>query len=195
MANTSADRDGLTLDTLTVRFGPVLPGWPTGLVLRGSMQGDVLTDVDLSWADAAPPQNGGTEPAVCALDALSRFLIVAGWPAAAREAREARDARRSWPDRDETLRLVSRLTRKVSRSRTLAWSVRGIAPALGDGDVLGRVRRWCDTAEHGAPAHAATLAEVATALEGMELAAARLAVASVELRHAPVAAGGGQGHA
>ena len=159
------------------------------------MQGDVLTDVNLSWADAAPPLDAGTEPAVRALDALSRFLIVAGWPAAAREAREARDARRSSPDQAEALKLVNRLTRKVSRSRTLAWSVRGIAPTLGGGDVLGRVRRWCDTAEHGAPAHAVTLEELAPALEGMELAAARLAVASVELRHAPVPAGGGQGHA
>ncbi|WP_123918399.1 hypothetical protein [Georgenia muralis] len=159
------------------------------------MQGDVLSDVDLSWADAPPPQDGVSDPAVCALDALSGFLIVAGWPAAAREAREARDARRSSPDQAEAVKLVNRLTRKVSRSRALAWSVRGIAPALGDGDVLGRVRRWCDAAEHGAPVHAVSLEELAAALEGMELAAARLAVASVELRRAPVPAGGGHGHA
>ncbi|MGM0386384.1 MAG: hypothetical protein ACQERF_10460 [Actinomycetota bacterium] len=193
MATTSTDRDGLTLDTLTVRLGPVLPGWPTGLVLRAAMQGDVLSDTHLSWTDEPPPDQPADQ-AVRALDALSRFLVVAGWPAAAREAREARDARRSLPDQPGTLQLVNRLTRKVSRSRALAWSVRGITPGLGDGDVLQRVCRWCDTAQRGAAAQPVTLDELAPALDGLELSAARLAVASVQLTHARVPAGAGSAH-
>lgn len=212
MADTAPDRDGLQLDALAVALGPVLPGWPTGLLLRGRLQGDVLTDVSLSWVDpadhvaadhvaahhvaahhsAAHHSAGGTAR-LEALDHLARFLDVAGWPVAARDARRARDElRAAASDRvDAGRRRAVQLARRVRRSRTLAWSVRGIGAmeATGAqelrGDVLDRVR-WLSELAAGAEPAVAGLSElplerVAELLEGTELAAARLVVASVPL--------------
>lgn len=202
MADTAPDRDGLTLDALRVSLGPVLPAWPTGLVVRGSLQGDVLTGVELSWADAA---TGGTEPAaaaeVLALDHLAQLLVVAGWPSAARRARAARSALLS----DEPGRAArgrheaAALTRRVRSSRTLAWSVRGLGQVPGsapDGDqagadVLARVHRWCAAAAVETTAEPAVSGRspdgAAELLEGAELAAVRLIVASLVLDRAGVA--------
>jgi uncharacterized protein involved in copper resistance len=52
MAGTVPDRDGLRLDALQVSLGPVLTCWPTGLLLHGQLQGDVLSRVRLTWVDA-----------------------------------------------------------------------------------------------------------------------------------------------
>ncbi|MGY1763644.1 hypothetical protein ACI79N_19610 [Geodermatophilus sp. SYSU D00805] len=197
MAGTAPDRDGLQLDVLHVTLGPVLPGWPTGLLVRGQLQGDVLTDVSLSWVDAADHVEGhsGDRPSARleALDHLARFLDVAGWPVAARDARRARDdLRAADPDLvDAGHRRAVRLARRVRRSRTLAWSVRGIGAMAEDGahhlrgDVLDRVRWWCELAADPEIAVDArpepSLGRVAHLLEGAELAAARLVVASVPL--------------
>jgi hypothetical protein len=202
MAGTAPDRDGLQLDALQVALGPVLTGWPTGLLLHGQLQGDVLGHVRLAWADA----DTGDDRPVCtsegtrllALDRLNRFLEVAGWPTAARDARRARDRLRSADPAEAAAghRFAVQLARRVRRSRTLAWSVRGIGavedagPGDLHGDVLDRVLRWCELA--AAPALPAgplldvPLEQVARLLEGAELAAARLVVASLPLSH-PVA--------
>jgi hypothetical protein len=227
MADTAPDRDGLQLDALAVALGPVLPGWPTGLLLRGKLQGDVLTDVSLSWVDAAHPvaahpvaahpvdghpvdghpvdghpvdghpvdghhSDGGTAR-LEALDHLARFLDVAGWPVAARDARRARNGLRDAdPDRvDAGRRRAVRLAHRVRRSRTLAWSVRGIGAVEATGvqpfrgDVLDRIRWWCEVAAGAEPPVDALpelpLERVAELLEGAELAAARLVVASLRL--------------
>ncbi|MGW5028473.1 hypothetical protein ACWEO9_26980, partial [Streptomyces albidoflavus] len=39
LADRADDRDGLRLDRLHVPFGPVLPDWPAGLVVRLALQG------------------------------------------------------------------------------------------------------------------------------------------------------------
>ena len=44
MAETAPDRDGLTLDQLSVRIGPFFPPFPTGLVLDVKLQGDVIQE-------------------------------------------------------------------------------------------------------------------------------------------------------
>ncbi|WP_166503428.1 hypothetical protein [Modestobacter italicus] len=198
MAQTAPDRDGLALDVLRVSIGPVLPGWPTGLLLRADLQGDVLTGARLSWVDASdgrgfPP--GEVHPQRAALGQLASLLVVAGWPTAARDARCARDGLAS-TDRSELAtarRRAERVARRVRRSRALAWSVRGagqLHSALGraaGGDALDRVRRWCDVASGGdveaptSPTSPTSLDEVAAVLEGTELGTARLIVASVAL--------------
>ncbi|MCA0143807.1 hypothetical protein [Blastococcus sp. LR1] len=196
MAETATDRDGLQLDELKVSLGPVLPGWPTGLLLRGRLQGDVLTGVGLSWLDqegasADALDAGDSRPA--ALDRLARFLDVAGWPLAAHEARQARAGLMSH-DPDvvaQADRLAVRVARRVRRSRTLAWSARGTGVMTTEGsgplegDVLDRVRRWCDTAageQHAPePLPELRLDTVATLLEGAEIGAARLTLASLPL--------------
>lgn len=202
MAGTVPDRDGLQLDALQVSLGPVLARWPTGLLLHGQLQGDVLSRVRLTWVDADTGDDGpvcdSDDARLLALDHLSRFLEVAGWPTAARDARRARDRLRSADPAEAAAghRLAVRLARRVRRSRTLAWSIRGVGaiehaePGDLDGDVLDRAQRWCElTAAPELQAGAlpdVPLEQVAPLLEGAELAAARLVVASLPLSH-PVA--------
>ena len=193
MAETGPDRDGLALDVLRVSLGPILPAWPTGLLLRAELQGDVLTGATLSWLDAGDHADAdrGADPRRTALDHLASLLEVAGWSTAARDARRARNGLAS-PDpgeREAAERLAQRVAGRVRRSRALAWSLRGIGYLDGrhpgsDGDVLDRMRRWCDVASDGAASgpRVLPLDEVAAVLRGAEVAAARLIVASVEVR-------------
>lgn len=193
MAGTGPDRDGLALDVLRVCLGPVLPGWPTGLVLRAGLQGDVVTDAQLSWSDDEDRRWAAhvMEPRRTALDRLASLLLVAGWATAARDARRARDGLGS-PDPDERAAAAERavrVARRVRRSRTLAWTVRGAGRLPADretGAITDRIGRWCDLATGGVDASipAATLEDLATALTGAELATARLTVASVALDRA-----------
>lgn len=209
MAGAGADRDGLELDALTVHLGPVLPGWPTGLVVRASMQGDVLTGVSAFGLDPYGSLVHGTgaeedQPAVRALDGLLRFLLVAGWPSHATTVRRLRDRLlgHGVPLTQSDRHRASRVVQQIGTSRTLAWSVRGIGrvpvtdgmPVPLAGDALDRVRRWCDIAgtvlagtrspqcfEVRLPA-----GRLPALLEGAELAAARLIVASFDIDVAAV---------
>ncbi|GIJ06660.1 hypothetical protein Sya03_60120 [Spirilliplanes yamanashiensis] len=196
MAQTGPDRDGLQLDVLRVSLGPVLPGWPTGLVLRAEVQGDVVVAAQLSWLDDRRGGNAG-EPRRTALDRLASFLTVAGWITAARDARRARDSLGS-PDsghRGEAAELARAVARRVRRSRSLAWTLGGVGRVqhgtngvAGD-EILDRIRRWCDVAagDDAGGLTAVPLDDVAVALTGAELGTVRLIVASVELgRAAPV---------
>ncbi len=202
MAGTAPDRDGLQLDRLAVTLGPVLQGWPTGLVLRASMQGDVLTEVSLSWGDGIDIEPGTApldpSPEAVALDALAGFLLVAGWPLLADQARSAQWAVLSddAAERDRGRAAAAKVARKVLRSRFLAWSVRGIGDQAGStGDVLARVRALATVAagegsviDRTSPEHLESL------LEGAELAAARLIVASFVIQPAVVALPSGHRH-
>lgn len=213
MAGTAPDRDGLELDELKVTLGPVLPGWPTGLVLKGSMQGDVLTDVSLSWLDRLVPdstaQHSESDTAVVALDALAGFLLVAGWPLLARRARDARSALSSQntdsaAERGHGRKAAAAVALRISRSRFLAWSLRGIGDDDGSargtrvpaqagvvddrttGDVLDRVRALAAVAaEHTSSLPRIDPEHIETLLEGAELAASRLIVASFVFGPAP----------
>ncbi|WP_113684631.1 hypothetical protein [Blastococcus atacamensis] len=195
MASTGPDRDGLELDVLKVALGPVLPGWPTGLVLRADLQGDVLTSAELAWLDADALRTGqAPQDSQCAaLDRLAHFLDVAGWPTAARDARRARDGLVGGVDREAAQRLAQAVARRVRRSRTLSWTAGGIGQVAsqhraGEG-VVDRVRRWCDIAS-GQPVEeppATSLDEVAALVEGAEIGSARLIVASLDITPVPAA--------
>lgn len=198
MASTAPDRDGLELDALRVSLGPMLPGWPTGLMVAGSLQGDVLTGTDVSWLDEAPGDLGQVPASAAALDSLARFLLVAGWPTAARRARAARDDLVSPEDavRERGRRTAAALARTVRRSRTLRWSVRGIGASADGSEVLDRVLRWTDAATGGETVpDALGLEELSGLVEGQELATVRLIVASVDLASAPAHAHHGMHHA
>ena len=199
MARTGPDRDGLELDVLRVSLGPVLPGWPTGLVLRAELQGDVVVAAQLSWADDRHNPHAGhvADPRRTALDRLASFLVVAGWMTAARDARRARDGLGS-PDsarRAKAAQQARAVGRRVCRSRILAWTVRGAGRiqhepgGVAGGEIMDRIRRWCDIAagDHRGGLTAVPMSDVTTALAGAELGTVRLIVASVELdRTAPV---------
>lgn len=239
MARLGADRDGLKLDRLHVPLGPFLPDWPAGLVVRVTIQGDVVQQAEVTALGAA--QGGGSfwaepwlraaagEPvttgmaarrrAAAHLDSLGRLLAVAGWGGAAVSARRLRDATLSGVPASRLRPGISRLARRVTRSRVLAWSTRGIgvlavaeaatvdggAAQHAAGDVTARYRRWCsdlarvaaflddgsplDTAalepprglpDGGRGPSAGLLAALPRLLEGAELAAARLIIASLD---------------
>ena len=186
MASTGPDRDGLELDVLEVALGPVLHGWPTGLVMRAELQGDVVTAAELSWLDAGTSPAGESPPdfQLGALDRLARFLDVVGWPKAARDARRARDGLiAGGPERGRGQRLAVAVARRVGRSRALSWTAGDIGKHGSGGGVLDRVRRWCDSAS-GEPVEKSpvmSLEDVAAMVQGMEIGSARLIVASLEL--------------
>lgn len=191
MAGTAPDRDGLELDALTVRLGPVLPGWPTGLLITATLQGDVMTDVRPSVmgpAPTGPVSHAHLHPTMHALDALERLLVVAGWTAAARDAALLRSD--LWQAGRSTQDLTRRgrgLARGVTRSRTLAWALRDLNGALP------RVRGWCDAIGNGLAGTTAVpsvlervpIAELTARLDGLDVGSARLVVASMPLDLVP----------
>jgi hypothetical protein len=207
MADLGEDRDGLMLDRLHVALGPVLPDWPAGLVLRVALQGDVIQEAEAEvldagsggsfWRDEDPRHLAGRH-----LDALARFLGVAGWADPAARARRLRDELLAGADPAAVRGQVHALTARVRRSRTLRWLVRGI-PA-GERDVAARLAdrlAALDAAVDGipspqpGPSRPPDLAALARAVVGAEFAAARLVVAVVDPDTDLVAAERGTRHA
>ncbi|MET9359084.1 hypothetical protein ABZY14_40230 [Streptomyces sp. NPDC006617] len=179
MAEQGEDRDGLMLDQLHVPLGPFLADWPTGLTVRLTLQGDVVQEAEVE----KPPGSGTTgreafwaqpwlraaegEPvrvgeaarrrAAAHLDSLARLLSVAGWPAEAIAAMRLRDDLLDGAPGAAVTPRLERFTRRVGRSRTLAWLTRGIGQvsteaareagvsgpaARAGGDVTDRYRQW-----------------------------------------------------
>ncbi|GAB2687101.1 hypothetical protein [Thalassiella azotivora] len=187
MAGTAPDRDGLELDELVVALGPWLPAWPTGLVVEGHWQGDVLTRPHATWVDHDPEGTSTSDASAddvpveaVALDVLQRTATVAGWPSAARSARRARDA--VVAGEPGAPALAERVTARVGGSRLLAWSARGAGVAPDGTDAADRVRRWSAVVRDGGQPPSTDLASLGRLLEGCELAAARLVVAGFDLR-------------
>jgi hypothetical protein len=184
MADLGEDRDGLTLDRLHVPLGPVLPDWPAGLVVRVTLQGDVIQEAAAEVLDPATGDQpaGRSEGATAReLDGLARFLGVAGWPDAAARARALRDALLAGAASEQIDEPLAALVRRVRRSRTLRWSIRRI-PA-GATDVLALLEARLSAIETRAgdvpAARQPAVDELASLLVGAELAAARLIIAAV----------------
>ena len=219
LAQGGEDRDGLDMDVLHLTIGPVLRRWPAGLVLRCSLHGDVLADVEASLVDsgtrspteAAADVDAGAPPSGFAVaarhcDDVASLLGLAGWPDGESSARRVRDlllgADRTSPD--EVVTEVHHLERQIRRSPGLRWSLRGLgrlsverlaADGLPDhwrGDVHDRLLAKAALAReqavrgHGAASgwprwSLAQQAAVPLLLSGLDLATARLVVASLGL--------------
>ncbi|MEU0169675.1 hypothetical protein ABZ214_30235 [Streptomyces iakyrus] len=148
MADRADDRDELRLDRLHVALGPALGDWPTGLILRVSLQGDVVQEADAEhvklraygdpywndpWLRAVRGDEVTRDEAArrrCAahLDSLGRLLAVAGWADAAVRARRMRDEVLAGARSDRMGDDLQGLVRRVSRSRTLRWLTVGLGP-------------------------------------------------------------------
>lgn len=147
MAERADDRDGLRLDQLHVPLGPGLTDWPSGLVLRLTLRGDVVRWATVGevgpgarpvppywsepWLRAAHGERvtrGRAHRRRCAahLDSLGRLLAVAGWDGAADRARNARDRAVAGAGAAELTALVGPLLRRTRRSRTLRWLTTGL---------------------------------------------------------------------
>ena len=203
LAGGGEDRDGLEMDVLHLPLGPVLPFWPAGLVLRCSLQGDVVVDAEASVVDGAGAGGPGPGPAPAAVvwcDQVMALLALAGVEDAAACARRARDALLCG-DEDAARDAVERLDRTVRRSWLLRSSLRGVLlldraglerhglPGHCRGDahdrLLSRVERIRAEAGGTEPTPAedggVPWAVVPDLVTGLELASVRLAVASLDL--------------
>jgi len=195
------DRDGLAMDVLHLPLGPVLPHWPPGLVLHCALQGDVITEAQVEVLDSTDDPTDdptaeltATQHAARRCDAAVDLLALAGWDALVVEARLMRD-RLLAEDTDQAAAL-HRLRDRVTRSRTLRWSLRGLGRADSGGDTYDRLLDLLadePTSGHSGRDYVETLPQLVT---GLDLAAARLVVASLapmRLRPAAVPSGGGHG--
>ncbi|MBJ6622275.1 MULTISPECIES: hypothetical protein [Streptomyces] len=147
MAERGDDRDELRLDQLHVPIGPGLTDWPTGLILRLTLQGDVVQGVEVAhlpilsglglpfwdepWLRAAQGEEvarGSAARRRCAshLDSAGRLLAVVGWDDAAARCRRLRDELLSGASRQEITGDLRGVLRQVERSRTLRWSISGL---------------------------------------------------------------------
>ncbi|WP_245906073.1 hypothetical protein [Mycolicibacterium palauense] len=216
LAGGTDDRDGLEMDELHAALGPVLPYWPAGLVLRCTLNGDVITGAAASLLDAGAASAGPARPtgplgAARQCDHARNLLALAGWPAAAVAARRCRDAFLHG-DPEVGMRLLDALHRRARRSRVLRWSLRGLAPctaadlqdrnlpAWWEGDAYDRLlsglRRAAaaGSASGGADDPGPVTPEMLDALpelvSGLDLAAARLVLAGVNIDTAVSAAVG-----
>lgn len=147
MAGRGEDRDGLRLDRLRLPLGPILADWPAGLLLRLTVQGDVVQRADVetvtgcggeggSWWTVPWSRARSGEPvtvgeavrrrAAAQLDSLGRFLAVAGWADAATTARWLRDDLIAGTPQEVMRRRVGRFAHRVGRSWTLRWLTRGL---------------------------------------------------------------------
>lgn len=140
LAEGGEDRDGLEMDVLHVRLGPVLPHWPAGLVLRCSLQGDVLAEAEAWIVDAdrtdsrhqAPPQNTELAAGARRCDHVVDLLELSGWWRASAIARQARDLLLEGSDIDRAQVLLEKVHGMVRRSRLLRWSLRDLAPLTAE---------------------------------------------------------------
>ncbi len=206
LAGQGSDRDGLDLDELQVPLGPVLPFWPAGLVLRCTLQGDVVMSAQADWLSTGP----GAEATVAdsravvvhQTDLASRLLRLAGsTDAAGRMERIRNRALASGSSAASHGPLTAELSR-LKRSFLLRRSLRGVGrvgtdaprPEAGT-DVWDRLLGMVEAAVSAAAGvyqppsrlsrqvDAALLADLAA---GQELGRVRLIVASFDL--SPVAA-------
>lgn len=187
MADLGEDRDGLTLDQLHLPLGPVLPDWPAGLVVRLTLQGDVIQEATAEVLDAGhvqPSSWPSGDGVARELDGLARFLGVAGWGDAAAHARRLRDARLSGGPADGLAKPVAELVRRVRRSRTLRWLIRGIPAGPSDVAALLEARLAAIEAMLTVPDAPVTpraqVGDLPDLLVGAEFASARLIIAAVD---------------
>jgi hypothetical protein len=196
LAQGGEDRDGLEMDVLNVRLGPVLPHWPAGLVLRCALQGDVVTEAQAEFlgADTQQRDAGSATGPARTVDNIVSLLALAGWDDAAAEARRVRDAMLEGGDRATTTVRLDRLRRKVTRSWVLRWSLRGVRPIADEdlerhdlpshlaGDTYSRLLGMLDrAADDTGPLPAAfPVDKLPRLVAGLDVAAARLVVASLD---------------
>jgi hypothetical protein len=218
LAEGGEDRDGLEMDVLHVRLGPVLPYWPAGLVLGCTLQGDLVVEAEATTVDG-----GSDVPDELHLSAARRcdnavsLLALAGWDDAAGRARRVRDLLLGEDaDAAEAMQLLDDLQRRVRRSWSLRWALRRLAPlddaALDEhglparlgGDTHDRALTLLERArqdvvrlageetgaDHGAGSDSSVpLDAIAHLVTGLDLATARLVVASLDLDPVPAASG------
>lgn len=129
MAQVAPDRDGLRLDVLPLRVGPLFPTFPPGLVLSVKMAGDVVVEGAIAPNPFAGDRQSGSRPG------LRPFLraVVEPVPVAELELARARAHLRWLADALAAHQLAS------LGSRVLGLAAQ-VAP--GEGAVVRGLARW-----------------------------------------------------
>lgn len=167
MADRVEDRDGLRLEGLQLRLGPLLPGWPAGLELDVVLSGDVLSEVTARQLDAKA--EAPAPPAVLALDGLALLLDAAGWPDAARRARRARAEGGGGA-------ATADLLRRLRSARLLGWSLRDL-PAPEGRSIAGHLDLLLRAVDGETVLPSASLEELEHAVRGLDLGPAGVVLA------------------
>ena len=196
LAQGEGDRDGLEMDALHVTLGPILPAWPAGLVLRCSLHGDMIAaaEAEVLSAAAEPPLLSAMERGALLIDGAARVVQLAGWDPVGIALRRIRDDLISPQfDRGRATSRLQRLERRVRRSRTLRWSLRGVRPSSAATQAAGPDAHELlfalldnaagavggSTELGSAPLPGIAASELASAVLGQDLATARLTVATL----------------
>ncbi|VAZ91882.1 hypothetical protein LAUMK4_01935 [Mycobacterium persicum] len=213
LAEGGQDRDGLEMDVLHLRLGPVLAHWPAGLVLGCSLQGDVIVDAQAWVVDHEHRHDYPAYPArehECAArqcDHIKDLLALTGWSRAAGMARQARDVLLGGSDVGRAQEQLGKLDGVVRRSRVLRWSLRDPTPLTAEdlerhrlpaalsGDTYHRLLTRIDLTRtllrEPLPANAfrPDLTSISDSLphlvRGLDIAAARLVIASLGIDTGP----------
>lgn len=204
LAAGAEDRDGLEMDELNIRLGPVLPHWPAGLVLRCALHGDVVVRATAEVLDGEylPPSTFQPPALVAArqCNAVADLLALAGWQDASSHGQRIRNSLLVEHDVEAVIAEMERLQRRLKRSWLLRWSLRNIAPFDKEqlhrqglperlaGDTYDRLLRMADRPLRTLMGDQETLtpqdnvlAALPEAVNGLDLATVRLAVASLDL--------------
>ncbi|GLZ53856.1 hypothetical protein [Actinomycetospora sp. NBRC 106378] len=177
------DHDGLALDALHVAVGPVLPHWPAGLVAHVTLAGDLITDARAEVLDVPASVGPGSRgrsplgPDRTRLDILTRVLGLLGADHLAARARQLRD-------RDPEPGELTTFGRRLRRNRPLRWALRDV-PLVGgpveERTLEERVANLAGALGGSLPPPVRPTAEKAVqAMVGLELGAARLALAAMD---------------
>lgn len=184
------DRDGLEMDVLHLRLGPILPDWPAGLVVDCTISGDVIVEANAHLLPTdgdrpvvAPVRTGeGMEAVVLRLDRAARLLRIAGWSSQAGRVDRVRNEVLTGAGTDHAARIAG-VRRRVGRSFVLRWSLAGVA-GPGGFDIRARLLTMLDEAGEVLrgnalmPLEPVSPSRIAEQLPGRSLAAARLVVAA-----------------
>jgi hypothetical protein len=208
LAGGGPDRDGLDLDVLTLRLGPILPFWPPGLTLACRLQGDLVVEASFGPAPGQPRHGDGASPKearAVVLHEVDRALTVlrlAGAADTVARVRRIRDTALAGERIEECRDALEVELARMGRAVLLHRSLTGLgviplgSPYEGAGSdvwdrLLGMLRAAADAASGSVPpaAQPDALAPRTSLLEelaeGHDVAAVRLIAASLDLVPAP----------